>query len=96
MMQRCADCLHLRNAAAQVESALPGLWTLSSAYASVRADDGLCTLHDRYLHSTSHCPAYVRSAPASAAGHRSSLRSDDGGRVRVGTLSAEIQLCDHP
>jgi hypothetical protein len=34
---------------------LPGLSALSSAYASVRAADGLCTLWDRYAADSSSC-----------------------------------------
>jgi len=32
---------------------------LSSAHAAVRADDGLCRLHDRYLSGRSRCAAHA-------------------------------------
>lgn len=32
--------------------------TLGSAYGSVRATDGICTLHDRYLNPTSTCDSH--------------------------------------
>ena len=41
-----------------IESMLPGLSALSSAYASVRAGDGLCTLRDRYAAESSGCDCY--------------------------------------
>jgi len=60
--QRCADCRHFRDEAPDIETLLPGVRTLSSAYAAIRADDGLCGLHDRYLSARSHCAGYSRSA----------------------------------
>jgi hypothetical protein len=38
-----------------LEAQLPGLRTLSSAFAAVRAGDGLCALHDRYLSGAYSC-----------------------------------------
>jgi hypothetical protein len=60
----CGSCKHFRNDAAYLESVFKGLTSMSSAYASVRADDGICGLHDRYL-----------SARASCAGHAPRERS---------------------
>jgi hypothetical protein len=57
--RRCANCRHFRDTAAEIEAALPGLRTLSSAHAAVRADDGLCRLHDRYLSARSRCAAHA-------------------------------------
>jgi hypothetical protein len=37
---------------------LPGLNSMSSAWASVRADDGLCGRHDRYVSASSFCEDY--------------------------------------
>jgi hypothetical protein len=51
----CRNCRHFFNASPAIESALPGLSSLSSAYASVRADDGVCSLHDRYIAAESVC-----------------------------------------
>src|SRR5689334_13589278 len=54
-VRQCRTCRHFRNDAAFLEAALPGLASLSSGYGSVRADDGLCLLHDRYLGARSSC-----------------------------------------
>jgi hypothetical protein len=54
----CAQCKHFQNAAKQVEAALPGLSSLSSAYAAVRCDDGICAVHERYIAASSVCPAF--------------------------------------
>jgi hypothetical protein len=51
----CANCRHFAADARMLEQALPGLKAMSSAYASVRSDDGLCGLHERYLHAGSSC-----------------------------------------
>ncbi|HLZ96957.1 MAG TPA: hypothetical protein VKP66_03370 [Steroidobacteraceae bacterium] len=51
----CGNCRHFFNTSPAIESALPGLAALSSGYASVRADDGVCCLHDRYLAADSVC-----------------------------------------
>jgi hypothetical protein len=54
----CGQCKHFQNAAKQLEAALPGLSSLSSAYAAVRSDDGLCAVHERYIAASSICPAF--------------------------------------
>jgi hypothetical protein len=51
----CADCRHFSARPLDIEAALPGLSTLSSAYAAVRSDDGICAVHDRYLAASSVC-----------------------------------------
>jgi hypothetical protein len=56
--QCCAACRYFRGAASEIEFLLPGVRTLSSAYAAIRADDGLCGLHDRYLDARSRCAGY--------------------------------------
>jgi hypothetical protein len=57
--RRCADCRHFSSGAAEIESLLPGFRSLSSAYAAMRADDGLCRLHDRYLSPRSRCAGHA-------------------------------------
>jgi len=52
---RCGHCAHFCNDPAFLEKAIPGLISMGSAYASVRADDGICGLHDRYLSARSTC-----------------------------------------
>ena len=54
----CAHCRFFDPAAQAIESALPGLRTLSSAYSSVRSDDGLCRRHERYVAASSVCADY--------------------------------------
>jgi hypothetical protein len=51
----CADCTYFRNNPAFLEAAFSGLSSMSSGYASVVADDGLCLRHDRYLGARSGC-----------------------------------------
>jgi hypothetical protein len=51
----CAGCVHFQRAALELELRLPGLRSLSSAFASVRSGDGLCGLHDRYVAASSVC-----------------------------------------
>jgi len=55
----CADCRHFNGRPADVEAALPGLSSLSSAYAAVRSNDGICALHDRYVAASSVCAGYA-------------------------------------
>jgi hypothetical protein len=65
---RCGSCVHFRNDAAYLEAATPGLASFGSADASVRADDGLCTRHDRYASARARCAdfaaALARPMPA--------------------------------
>jgi len=51
----CAACRHFRNEPQFLEAAIPGLASLSSGAAAVRADDGLCGVRDRYLSARAHC-----------------------------------------
>jgi len=57
----CGNCQHFEQGAAQLERELPLLRTLSSAYSSVRARDGLCRQHERYLSASALC---AQHAPA--------------------------------
>jgi len=56
----CAGCRHFNGRPLDLEAALPGLSSLSSAYASVRSDDGICALHDRYVAASSWCAGHAR------------------------------------
>lgn len=60
----CASCHFFSAAAADIESQLPGLRILSSAYAAVRADDGLCRHHERYIAAASVCDAFQARTPS--------------------------------
>jgi hypothetical protein len=61
---RCVDCAHFRNDAAALERAFPGLGSMGSARADVRAYDGLCARHGVYLSFADGCaqhePAGIR------------------------------------
>lgn len=69
--QRCGACRFLIGAPAALERAIPGLNILSSAYGSVRADTGLCEMHDRFVTAaTEACPAFSPLARSSGDSHR--------------------------
>ncbi|HXM04216.1 MAG TPA: hypothetical protein VN939_16520 [Chthoniobacterales bacterium] len=57
----CRDCLHFENDPSVIEKEYPGLTAMSSGFASVRADDGLCRLHDLYLSGWDTCSSHARS-----------------------------------
>jgi hypothetical protein len=59
----CADCRHFNARPLDIEAALPGLSSLSSAYAAVRSDDGICAVHDRYIAASSVCAQHRVLAP---------------------------------
>ena len=42
MIAKCIDCGFFQNDPAMIETAFPGLNSLSSAYSSVRAESGIC------------------------------------------------------
>ncbi len=56
---KCATCAHFRNEPDFLEREIPGLASMSSAHASVRADDGICTRHDRYLSARASCADFT-------------------------------------
>jgi len=55
----CADCRHFNGRPADIEAALPGLSSLSSAYAAVRAEDGICAVHERYVAASGVCAQHA-------------------------------------
>jgi hypothetical protein len=59
MTGTCLACRHFKFAPRDIEAALPGLSALSSAYAAVRSNDGLCGVHDRYVAASSVCDAFA-------------------------------------
>jgi hypothetical protein len=66
----CGNCRYFNARPSDIEAALPGLSSLSSAYAAVRSDDGICAVHDRYLAASSVCSQYrVLAQPALNASH---------------------------
>jgi len=54
----CRNCVHFRNDPAFLERTIKGLNVMSSAWASVRSDDGLCLKHDRFTQSCGTCPNF--------------------------------------
>jgi hypothetical protein len=55
----CLDCRYFMHAPLEIESLFAGLSSFSSGHASVRADDGLCLMHDRYVAATSTCERFA-------------------------------------
>ncbi len=64
---RCGACRWFRNDAAYLEQQMPGLQSLSSGFGTVRGDDGLCAVHQRYVPAGSHCAQFLRQAPREPA-----------------------------
>lgn len=62
----CIGCRHFHNTPAYLEKTYKGLTSLSSAYASVRKDDGICDLHEVYLSADSWCDRFEAASPANA------------------------------
>jgi len=56
--KRCINCVHFRNSPAYIEQMFKGMTTLSSGHASVRKDDGICSLHDIYLSADNQCDRF--------------------------------------
>jgi len=79
-LARCSGCAHFSSAAAGIETALPGLGSLSSAYASVRWGDGLCAAHDRYVSKDSGCDRRLARRGQEA---RATLPRSDHPRARA-------------
>jgi hypothetical protein len=59
----CLSCRHFRNTPRYLESVYKGLTSLSSAYASVRKDDGICLERDLYLSASACCERYAARKP---------------------------------
>lgn len=56
---QCRSCRHFVASVPQIEAQLPGMRALGSGYGSVRATDGICRLHQRYLSDRSSCESHV-------------------------------------
>jgi hypothetical protein len=59
----CLSCRHFRNAPRYLETVYKGLTSLSSAYASVRKDDGICLERDLYLSASAWCERHTPREP---------------------------------
>ncbi|HFQ80482.1 MAG TPA: hypothetical protein ENK33_03810 [Desulfobacterales bacterium] len=51
----CLYCSYFRNSPAYIEEVFHGLTSLSSAYSSIRKDDGICAKNDEYLSAYYWC-----------------------------------------
>jgi len=72
-MSACIDCCHFRNEPRALEAALAGVGILSSVYGAVRAYDGLCELHERYVAGYGRCERFQKLHVSSVgAGFRAS------------------------
>ena len=56
--RECRRCVHFRDDPAMIEALVTGLASFGSGYSSVRADDGLCLHHQRYLSGRASCPDF--------------------------------------
>ncbi|MDA8172656.1 MAG: hypothetical protein M0033_09785 [Nitrospiraceae bacterium] len=54
-MALCFGCRHFVNNPRLIESSIPGLNALSSAFASVRGEAGLCSRLNLFLSPTTKC-----------------------------------------
>ncbi|WP_259067671.1 hypothetical protein HDF24_19350 [Mucilaginibacter sp. X4EP1] len=57
--QVCEKCAYFQGDPAHIEEAYPGLSIMSSGYASVRAQDGLCSYNQLYLSARDSCPHFT-------------------------------------
>jgi hypothetical protein len=55
----CAGCVHFRNDPSYLEAAVKGLTVMGSGHASVRAQDGICQRHDRFVGPRSSCADFT-------------------------------------
>jgi hypothetical protein len=55
----CRDCAHFQNDPAHIEKNYPGLAVMSSAFASVRDQDGFCNYNQLYLSARDSCPGFA-------------------------------------
>ena len=68
MAAYCEACVYFRNDPAGLEKAFPGLVAMGSAFASVTAQDGLCTGHGLYLSARDTCKSFSPAHEAPGAG----------------------------
>ncbi len=55
MNYSCYDCKYFCNNPAEIEMSFPGLNSLSSAYASVRGEAGICSRRELFLLPVKKC-----------------------------------------
>jgi hypothetical protein len=54
----CNGCVHFIDEPAGFEALIPGLRCMGSARASVRADDGICAVHDLIVSARDSCARF--------------------------------------
>jgi len=59
MKQSCYKCNYFIVEASELENQVKGLNIVSSAYGSVRADTGLCSLHEAFVINSSVCANFT-------------------------------------
>lgn len=55
---QCFRCKYFHNDPEYLESLYKGLTALSSAYGSVRCEDGICVRNNLYLAANRHCDLF--------------------------------------
>jgi hypothetical protein len=66
----CMPCTYFCEDPVLIEAHLPGLAILSSGHASVRAQDGLCILHELVINGRRRCDAFSAHDDRKAAAER--------------------------
>jgi hypothetical protein len=61
MIAKCIDCGFFQNNPVMIETAFPGLNSLSSAYSSVRAESGICDRLELFVSSRYGCKFFVQA-----------------------------------
>ena len=56
--QICRNCAHFQNDPALIEQVYPALAIMSSGFASVRDQDGICDHHQLYLSARDSCSGF--------------------------------------
>ncbi len=54
----CRSCVHFQNDPGLIEKTYPSLAVMSSGFASVRDQDGLCDHHQLYLSARDSCSGF--------------------------------------
>lgn len=57
----CSDCKYFSDDPAEIEEAFPGLNSLSSAYASVKSNAGVCSRHGLFISPRKQCEDFEHS-----------------------------------
>jgi len=65
--EACRNCAFFEVRPVQIEAHLRGLNSLSSGFASVRSDDGLCMKHQRLMTAAGICAQFQENAQRTSA-----------------------------